>query len=77
MLLSSIYGIVVVVDGRSSGAPPDACETGTDIVPDHGASPSTDPLPFSVDLSGFKGNLYNAGQTYNSEWNTLCILLAL
>ncbi|XP_065906698.1 uncharacterized protein [Dysidea avara] len=65
MLLSSIYGIVVVVDGRSSGAPPDACETGTDIVPDHGASPSTDPLPFSVDLSGFKGNLYNAGQTYN------------
>ena len=66
MLLSSIYGIVVV-DGRSDGAPPDACGTVTDIVPNHFSSLSTDPLPFSVDLSSFKGNLYNAGQTYNSE----------
>jgi len=67
VLLSSICGIVMV-DGRSSGAPMEACGTTTDIVPNHmHFASSTHPLPFAVDLSGFKGKKYYAGQTYNSE----------
>ena len=69
MLLSSIYGIVVVVvDGMSRGAPIQACGTTTDIVPSHsGTSSSTDSLPFSIDLSSFKRNVYTPGQIYTSK----------
>jgi len=60
--------VVVVVDGMSSGAPNAACETGTNIVPDHAPNiPSNDSLPFSVDLSDFAGNIYNPGRTYTSN----------
>ena len=72
MLLSSVCGIVVV-DGMSNGAPLEACGTTTDIVPNHNTFSSTnDPLSFTVDLSGFKGSKYHAGQAYNSE--CICIV---
>ncbi|XP_065907202.1 putative defense protein [Dysidea avara] len=55
----------VVVDGMSSGAPVAACETGTNIVPNHSPNtPSTNQLPFSVDLTEFTENIYNPGRTY-------------
>ena len=50
-----------------NGAPPSACETGTNIVPNHFVSPSAAPLPYSVDLSDFDNNRYYASQTYNSK----------
>ena len=66
-----IYFIVAVlllttsVQGRSLGAPDDAC---VDIAPEHGSSsPSSDPLPYSVDLSDFTGGEYTPGQTYLSK----------
>jgi len=52
----------------SSGAPDAACETGTNIVPNHAPNTlSNDSLPFSVDLSDFAGNIYNPGRTYTSN----------
>jgi len=60
------------VEGRSSGAPPEACGIDTDIVPDHRYSPSTSSLPYSVDLSGFSNNKYKPGQSYTSEC-VLCV----
>jgi len=52
----------------SSGAPVIACETGTNIVPSHTPNaPSNSPLPYSVDLTDFTGNIYNPGRTYTSK----------
>ena len=64
----------MAVEGRSTGAPPEACAL---IQPQHPSSPQTSPVPFSVDLSAFTGNTstsYTPGQTYISkECNTLCL----
>ncbi|XP_065907830.1 putative defense protein [Dysidea avara] len=54
----------MAVEGRSTGAPPEACAL---IQPQHPSSPQTSPVPFSVDLSAFTGNTstsYTPGQTY-------------
>ena len=59
---------IVVVHGLSTGAPLEACKGGNNIVPFHGAPPSTDPLPYSVDLSNFTGNVYMPGMTYESKY---------
>ncbi|XP_065899813.1 reelin domain-containing protein 1-like [Dysidea avara] len=54
--------LVTTAHGRPEGAPPEAC---AQIAPMHaGISPSTDPLPYSVDLSDFTGDEYVPGDTY-------------
>ena len=57
----------MLVSGRPEGAPFAACEGGTNIVPGHGGSSSTDPLPYSVNLSGFPSLIYTPGQMHNSK----------
>jgi len=58
---------VVVVHGLSTGAPLEACKGGNNIVPNHGVPPSTNPLPYSVDLSNFTDNVYIPGMTHESK----------
>ncbi|XP_065899816.1 putative defense protein 3 [Dysidea avara] len=54
--------LATTAHGRPEGAPPEAC---AQIAPMHaGISPSTDPLPYSVDLSDFTGDEYVPGDTY-------------
>ena len=73
LMISSILELVVVVDSRSSGAPIEAC---AQIAPQHGSnSPSTDPLPFSVDLSDFTFDCYIGGQSYNSKHSWVVYIL--
>ena len=56
----------MLVGGRTEGAPPEACEGGTNIVPNHGANaPST--IPYSVNLSSFPNLCYIPGQNYRSK----------
>ena len=55
------------MEGRRSGAPPEACGIDTDIVPNHGGSPSTNPIRYFVSLIDFKDNEYIAGQNYTSK----------
>ena len=65
IILSSILELIVVVDSRPEGAPLSACG---DIVPQHSPnSPSTDPLPFAVNLSDFTFDCYIGGQNYTSK----------
>ena len=68
IILSSILELVVFVDSFPEGAPLEAC---ADIVPQHSMhTSSTDPLPFSVNLSDFTVNTlvcYIGGQTYTSK----------
>ena len=65
------------MDGMSSGAPVAACETGTNIVPNHSPNtPSTNQLPFSVDLTEFTENIYNPGRTYTSKHTPYYIFLS-
>lgn len=60
--------VAATVRGRPEGAPPAACGMTTDIVPNHaGISPSTDPIPYTVDLSDFTGGQYIPGDTYTSK----------
>ena len=65
-----IYFIVTIllvttsVQGRSGGAPLDACG---DIIPMHVGSPSNTALPYSVDLSDFTDGEYIPGETYESK----------
>jgi len=66
LVVSNILGYILV-SGRPNGAPPEACEDGTNIVPGHGGSPSTTPLPYSVDLSDFPLGFYFRGETYTSK----------
>ena len=51
----------------SSGAPLGACGKVTDIVPNHGGSPSTNTIRYFVSLIDFKDNEYIAGQNYTSK----------
>jgi len=61
----------VAVEGRSGGAPPQACAL---IQPQHPSNPQTSPVPFSVDLSAFTENTYTPGQTYISKcYSTLLV----
>ncbi|XP_065918054.1 uncharacterized protein [Dysidea avara] len=60
LVVSNILGYVLV-SGRPEGAPTAAC---SNIVPRHPGSPSTDPLPYSVDLSDFPLDHYYRGETY-------------
>ena len=55
------------MQGFSSGAPPGACEDGTDLVPGHVVQPSTDPLPYEVDISEFVCQSYIPTKTYKSK----------
>jgi len=58
------------VDGRSTGAPMEACGTKTDIVPSHPpTAPSHNPFPYSIDLIDFENirYCYSTGQTYKSK----------
>lgn len=66
--------VVAAVHGRPEGAPPEAC---AEIAPMHaGISPSTDPFPYSVDLSDFTGGEYIPGDTYQSKYSPLLCILA-
>ena len=49
--------------GRRLGAPIDACGN---ITPQHGGASSTDPLPYTVNISNI-GDYYIPGRTYTSE----------
>ena len=66
LIVSSILGYMLV-SGRPEGAPRAACEDGTNIVPGHGGSPQTIPVPYSVNLSGFPDLRYIPGQMHNSK----------
>lgn len=66
LLVSNILGYVLV-NGLPAGAPLAACETGTNLVPGHGGSPQTVPLPYTVDLSDFPLDHYFRGETYTSK----------
>ena len=58
----------MLVNGRATGAPQEACEDGTNMVPNHVSnSPSTSPVPYSVDISGIPSTGYIPGQNYNSK----------
>ena len=65
LVVSNILGYVLV-SGRPEGAPAAAC---SNIVPQHSGSPSTDPLPYSVDLSDFPLDHYFRGETYTSKYH--------
>ena len=65
--------VITAVQGRPEGAPPEACGTTTDIVPNHGISPSDTPLPYSVDLSDFTDGQYIPGDTYISNKELLIL----
>ena len=60
--------ILGMVTGRPKGAPDIAC---TDIRPRHVGFPSTDPLPYSVDLSDFPLDHYFTNETYTSKYHVL------
>jgi len=64
--VSNILGYLLV-SGLPAGAPQAACEDGTNIVPAHGGSPSTTPLPYSVNLNDFPLGYYFRGETYISK----------
>jgi len=64
----------VAVKGRSSGAPTQACAL---IQPQHPSNPQISPVPFSVDLSAFTGNMYTPGQTYTSKHHDTLIFTAM
>ena len=54
-LILCIYYLMIVVNGMPNGAPPEACEDMTDIVPDHDFSnSSSNDIPYLVDLSEFE-----------------------
>ena len=58
----------MLVNGMPNGAPDAACEDGTNIVPGHVPnSPSTNPLPYSVDISSIPSSGYIPGQNYTSK----------
>ena len=61
--------VITTVKGLPSGAPTSACEDGTDLVPSHFYSPSTDPLPYEVDISLLAGQTYIPDKTYNSKYH--------
>lgn len=55
---------LVAVEAYPDGAPVGACNN---LTPQHGATPQTSEVPFSVDLSAFIGNTYIPGQMYTSK----------
>ena len=58
----------MLVNGRPEGAPQQACEDGTNIVPGHAPNtPSTTPVPYLVDLSAIPSTGYVPRQNYNSK----------
>ena len=58
----------MLVNGMPDGAPEGACEGGTNLVPNHVPNPpSTDPLPYSVDISSISSSGYIPGQNYTSK----------
>jgi len=58
----------MLVNGRPGGAPAQACEDGTNIVPGHiPNTPSTTAVPYSVDLSNIPSTGYIPRQNYNSK----------
>lgn len=62
LIVSSILGCMLV-NGLPSGAPSTACST---IRPSHGSNtPSSLPVPYTVDLSAFPTRGYVPGQNYN------------
>ena len=63
--IAAILLLTTFVQGRSGGAPSEACD---DIAPEHAPnSPSSDPLPYSIDFRGFTGGEYIPGTTYQSR----------
>ena len=65
--MSNILGNMQVY-GRPDGAPNRACEGGTNIVPNHKPNPpSTNPVPYLVNLSSIPTTGYIPGQNYNSK----------
>ena len=57
----------MLANGRPEGAPPEACEGGTNIVPDHPGTISSLPVPYSVDISSISSTGYVPGQNYTSK----------
>ena len=64
---------IVVIRGYPTGAPLEACKSGTNIVPNHGVLPSTNPLPYSVDLSNFTDNAYIPGKAHKSKCSRIVL----
>ena len=56
---------IPIVNGFPDGAPEAACN---DLLPQHGGSPSTDPLPFVVNTSEFVNQTYIPNQLYASKY---------
>ena len=52
------------VNSYPSGAPSQACSS---LTPNHGGSPQSSPLPYTLDLSGF--DLYGDGNFYYEPGN--------
>ena len=72
--MSNILGYVLV-NGRPEGAPEAACEDGTNIVPVHVPnSPSTSPVPYSVDICDIPSSGYVPGQNYTSKCYPMLVL---
>ena len=69
--------VITAVQGLPGGAPPEACGITTDIEPDHGASPSDTPLPYSVDLSDFTGGQYIPEDIYISNKKLYIIFISI
>ena len=72
-----LISIALTVEGRSNGAPAEACDTLAPAVSGHlNAQPQATPNPYSVDISAFSdgngGFEYNLGGTYTCKFNVPC-----
>ena len=56
--------VTTAVQGFSSGAPQDAC---SNLIPQHGAQLSADPIPYEVDMSEFICQSYIPTKQYNGK----------
>jgi len=69
MCCVSLLLTTCIVEGLPNGAPRLACEDGTDLVPSHFFPPSSDPLPYVVNISHFVGQTYVPDQQYSSKYD--------
>ena len=58
----------MLVNGRPTGAPREACKYGTNVIPGHGGSPSLLPVPYLANISNIPTSGYISGQNYTSKF---------
>ena len=69
VLVFSSYFLILGVNGRSNGAPVEACGNVTDIMPNHNSTiPSSNAIPFSVNLTNFVDNVYIPEMIYYCKY---------